>query len=127
MTDHLDLGGSLKIIRYFYSKVCRIISTQDKEERSFNEIRECPDLIHSDEEAVNIVSWGAWVQCVFVLLDLHLDKLSQLLNTGEHIMVWAWQMLHDPREDVIHLREESTQYTAALFLRDINVENVFLI
>lgn len=62
-----------------------------------------PDLIHSHEETVDIVSWGAWVQCVFVLLDLHLDKLSHLLNIGKNFMLWARQMLHYPGEDVVHL------------------------
>lgn len=75
------------------------------------------NLIHSDEKAVYIVSRGAGIQCLFVLLDLHLDKLSQLLTLGENSVLVARQVLHEPGKDVVHLWEGSPQDSAAMFLR----------
>ena len=90
-------------------------------ERSLNNTRYPKinsNLIHSNYKAVNIVSRGAGVQCLFVLLDLLLNKLSQLLHLGKNSMLWAWQMLYKPGKDVVHLWEEGTEQTAALFLRE---------
>ena len=42
------------------------------------------NLIHSNKKAVDIVSRGAGVQCLFVLLDLLLNKISQPLNLGKN-------------------------------------------
>lgn len=61
------------------------------------------NLIASDKKAVNIVSRGAGVQRLFVLLNLPLDKRSHLLNLGKNFVVAAGQMLHDPGKDVVHL------------------------
>lgn len=72
------------------------------------------NLLHADEKAVNIVSRGAGVQCLFVLFDLQLDKLSQFLNVDENCVLGARQMFHDPRKDVIHLQEGSPQDIAAM-------------
>lgn len=52
------------------------------------------NLIHSDEEAVDVVSWGAGVQCFLVLLDLNLDKLPHLLNVSKNSVLVAGQVLH---------------------------------
>lgn len=65
-------------------------------ERSFNKTdypEVLSNLIHSNKKAVNIVSRGAGVQCLFVLLDLLLNKLSQLLHLGKNSMLWAGQTL----------------------------------
>ena len=71
-------------------------------------IKQISNLITSDEEAVNIVSGGAGVQRLFVLLDLCLDKLSDLFNMGKNIVLVARETLHDPGEDVVHLWEVMT-------------------
>jgi len=60
-------------------------------------------LIDSDEKAVNKVPRGAGVQCLFVLLDLHVDELSQLLNLGKTSVLGAGQMIHEPGKDVVQL------------------------
>ena len=62
-----------------------------------------PDLLTSEEEAVDEVPWGAGVQCLFVLLDLRLDELSHLLNLGKNVVLVAGKTLHQPGEDVVHL------------------------
>lgn len=83
-----------------------------------NDAEVLSNLIDSDEKAVNIVSQGARVQCLLVLLDLHLDKLSHLFNLGKNSVLVARQTLHEPGKDVVHLWEGSTQHTAALFLEE---------
>lgn len=76
------------------------------------------NLIHSNKKAVDIVSRGAGVQCLFVLLDLLLNKISQPLNLGKNWMLRAGKMLYEPGKDVVHLWKEGTEQTAALLLRD---------
>lgn len=68
------------------------------------------NLLHSYEEAVNIVPRAAGVQSFFVFLDLRFDEIFQLLNIVENFVLGAWGMLHDPGKDIVHL-ESSTQVT----------------
>lgn len=67
-------------------------------------------LIDSDEKAVNIVPRGAGVQCLFVLLDLHVDELSQFLNLGKTSVLGSGQMLHEPGKDVVQLWDDDNNH-----------------
>lgn len=71
------------------------------------------NLLHSYEKAVNIVPWGAGVQSFFVLLYFHFDEHLQLPYMLEKFVLRAWQMLHDPGKDVVHLKEGSILSCAA--------------
>lgn len=68
------------------------------------------NLIDSDEEAIYVVSWRIRVKCFFVLLDFHLNKISQFFNLSKNSVMVARKMLHDPGKDVVHLWERSAQY-----------------
>lgn len=48
-----------------------------------------------------------------MLLDFHFDEQLQLLYVLENFVLRAWQMLHDPGKDVVHLKEGSILSCAA--------------
>lgn len=43
-----------------------------------------------------------------MLLDFHLDEHLQFLYMLEDCVLRAWQTLHDPGKDVVHLKDGST-------------------
>lgn len=43
-----------------------------------------------------------------MLLNFHLDEHLQFLYVFENFVLRAWQMLHDPGKDVVHLKDGST-------------------
>lgn len=52
------------------------------------------NLIDSDEERVDVVPWGARVQCFLVLTDLLLNELSHLLDLLKQAVMASRQMFH---------------------------------
>lgn len=61
------------------------------------------NLVDSNKEGVYVVSWGAGVQCVFVFLDLHHDKLSHFFILCKNLLMGARKMVHEFRKEVVHL------------------------
>lgn len=90
------------------------VSTLQKADDWKRKHRAIPNLLHPDEKTVDVVSWRAGVQGLFVLLDLCLDKVSQEVSMFEHSVVGTRKTLHDGGKDIVHLWET---FTAIYFLK----------
>lgn len=60
-------------------------------------------LTESREEAVDVIPGRARVQSVFVFLYFFHCKLSKYYKFVKGLVMFTWQPLHKPREDIVQL------------------------